>query len=317
MSITINVTESGQGERLDNLVSKEAAITRSRVKTLIESGLVTLNNQSVKQGARLHIGDTIEVFLPSSSDNILIPEDINLDISYQDNHLIVINKPAGMVMYPAPGNPSGTLLNAVAGRVKELPDIGSPLRAGVVHRIDKDTSGLVVIALDNQSYYGLVQQFKSRTIKRSYIAIVNGRIKGDQGSISASIGRSQSNRKKMSTVSRHSRPAVTNWRVIERFNNATMIEARLITGRTHQIRVHLSSIGHSLLGDVTYGNKTVIGLSNNNKFIVSRQMLHAKTLGFIHPVTSIPLEFTSHLPDDMVNLIGLFNGFKGRVSDPF
>jgi 23S rRNA pseudouridine1911/1915/1917 synthase len=302
MSITIKVLDGQQGERLDNLVSREIDITRSRVKTLIESDFIRLNNLSAKQGARLHIGDIIDVSLPSVNDHTLISENIKLDIIYQDDNIMVINKPAGMVMYPAPGNPRGTLLNAIAAKAQTLPDIGSPLRAGIVHRIDKDTSGLVVIALDNHSYYGLVEQFKSRAIKRSYIAIVNGIIKEDKGSISTSIGRSQTDRKKMSTTSRHGRPAVTRWRVIERYKNSTMIEAGLLTGRTHQIRVHLCSIGHSLLGDVTYGNKTIVEISSSKKFKVSRQMLHAKTLGFIHPTTLKPLEFNSPLPDDMINL---------------
>jgi 23S rRNA pseudouridine1911/1915/1917 synthase len=306
MSISIIVKEGQLGERIDNLVSSQTDITRSRVKTLIDGGFIRLNNQTTKQGARLRIGDIIEVSLPEVLENILIPEPIDIDIIYQDDHILVINKQAGMVMYPAPGNTSGTLLNAIASKVQSLPDIGSPLRAGVVHRIDKDTSGLIVIALDNPSYYGLIEQFKTHTIKRSYIAIVNGKIKGDKGEIKTSIGRSPTDRKKMSTLSKQGRPAQTNWMVIERFlNNSTLIEARLLTGRTHQIRVHFSSIGHSLLGDSSYGNKTVIELSPNRKLSINRQMLHAKTLGFIHPITNAQLEFNSPLPQDMVNLIDI------------
>jgi len=306
MSISIIVKEGQLGERIDNLVSSQTDITRSRVKTLIDGGFIRLNNQTTKQGARLRIGDIIEVSLPEVLENILIPEPIDIDIIYQDDHILVINKQAGMVMYPAPGNTSGTLLNAIASKVQSLPDIGSPLRAGVVHRIDKDTSGLIVVALDNPSYYGLIEQFKTHTIKRSYIAIVNGKIKGDKGEIKTSIGRSPTDRKKMSTLSKQGRPAQTNWMVIERFlNNSTLIEARLLTGRTHQIRVHFSSIGHSLLGDSSYGNKTVIELSPNRKLSINRQMLHAKTLGFIHPITNAQLEFNSPLPQDMVNLIDI------------
>lgn len=307
---SLKVTQGQQGSRFDILVSKEIGITRSRVKTLIENGFIKLNNLSPKQGTRLHIGDVIDISLPPINENPLIPEPIDIDIIYQDRHLMVINKHPNMVMYPAAGNPRGTLLNAVANIAERLPDIGSPLRAGIVHRIDKDTSGVVVIALDNQTYYGLVTQFKSHTIKRIYIAIINGNIKEDSGEITTKISRSQTNRKKMATGTSLSRgrPAVTRWRVLERFKNSALIEARLLTGRTHQIRVHMSSISHSLLGDTLYGNKTLIEIKDNKKLHIRRQMLHAKSLGFVHPITNQELEFNSPLPEDMTMLIDLLKG---------
>jgi 23S rRNA pseudouridine1911/1915/1917 synthase len=207
-----------------------------------------------------------------------------------------------MVVYPAAGHNKGTLLNALAYHCKKLATIGGPLRPGVVHRLDKDTSGVMVVALDDNSYYELIEQFKKRAINRRYITLIYGNIKEDSGEIAMAIGRSTSDRKKMSTKTRQGKEAVTKWKVIKRFGAATLIEAKLATGRTHQIRVHFSTIGHPVLGDRTYGKKTAIEIKRT-KIIFPRQMLHAETLGFVHPVTKAYMEFSSPMPEDMAECI--------------
>ena len=205
-------------------------------------------------------------------------------------------------MYPAAGNWSGTLLNAIAFHCERLASVGGPLRPGVVHRLDKDTSGIMVVALDDHVYYNLVEQFRKRTIKRVYKALVYGILKNDKGEIALQIGRSQSDRKKMSTTPRKGREAVTTWNVLERFKDATLVEAILKTGRTHQIRVHFATIGHPVLGDRTYGKKTFLE-TGRKKIIFPRQMLHAELLGFVHPATGQYLEFRSEMPADMTEAI--------------
>ena len=258
-----------------------------------------MNNLPVKRNYRTKPGDAVTLSFPEmAGEERLSAEDIPLEILYLDDHLAVADKPAGMVVYPAAGHRSGTLLNALAFRVKKLASVGGPLRPGVVHRLDKDTSGVMVVALDDKAYYDLVEQFRRRTIQRRYEALVHGSLKADAGEISAKIGRSETERKKMSTRSRRGKEAVTRWRVIERFSAATLVEARLGTGRTHQIRVHFASVGHPVLGDKTYGRKTVLEIGRE-KIVFPRQMLHAELLGFIHPATGRYMEFRSPLPDDM------------------
>ncbi|MBI3592236.1 MAG: RluA family pseudouridine synthase, partial [Nitrospirae bacterium] len=233
---------------------------------------------------------------------ILIPEQIPIKILYKDEYLAVVDKQAGMVVYPSAGHKSGTLLNALAYQCKKMAAIGGPLRPGVVHRLDKDTSGVMVVALDDSAYYDLAEQFKSRTINRRYLALVYGNIKDNSGEIVMRIGRSDSDRKKMSTRTRRGKEAVTRWKVIKRFGAATLIEAKLGTGRTHQIRVHFAAIGHPVLGDETYGKKTSVEIKKN-KIFFHRQMLHAETLGFAHPVTREHIEFSSPMPEDMEGCI--------------
>jgi 23S rRNA pseudouridine1911/1915/1917 synthase len=203
-----------------------------------------------------------------------------------------------MVVYPSAGHSGGTLMNAVAFHSPKLASVGGPLRPGIVHRLDKDTSGVMIIALDDKAYYDLIEQFKERSIYRKYLAIVYGDMKNNSGEISLKIGRSESDRKKMSTKVRKGKEAVTKWVVVERYKFATLIEAKLGTGRTHQIRVHFAAIGHPVMGDTTYGKKTVLNLGNR-KITFPRQMLHAEILGFVHPSTRQYLEFRRELPDDM------------------
>ncbi|MEW6109209.1 MAG: RluA family pseudouridine synthase [Nitrospirota bacterium] len=285
------------GKRIDICSSDVSGLTRSQVKILIEKGLLTVNSRTTKPNYRTKAGDIINIAVPDTVQK-LEPENLPVGILHIDDFVIVVNKPAGLVVYPSAGHDRGTLMNAVSYHSEKLASVGGPLRPGVVHRLDKDTSGVIVIALDDRAYYSLVGQFKKRTIKRKYIALVYGSMKNDSGEISMKIGRSESDRKKMSTRVRRGKEAVTTWKAVERFHEATLIEAKLGTGRTHQIRVHFASIGHPVLGDRTYGKKTSVE-KGKGKIVFQRQMLHAELLGFIHPATGQYVEFSSEIPADM------------------
>ncbi len=289
------------GKRIDVVASEVTGHSRSRIQNLIEKGLLIVNGKTVKPNYKTRPFDAISISLPVEKQT-LMPEDLPVEILYKDDSIIVVNKPPGMVVYPGAGHDAGTLMNAVAYISTSLATVGGPLRPGVVHRLDKDTSGVMVIALSDDSYYDLVEQFRERTITRKYVALVFGNLRDDTGEISMRIGRSQSDRKKMSTRVRRGKEAVTRWKVLERYKTATLIEARLGTGRTHQIRVHLSSLGHPVLGDRTYGKKTAID-SGRTRIIFERQMLHAMTLGFVHPATRLYMEFVREMPEDMKNKV--------------
>src|SRR4030043_844171 len=291
-NIIVRTTETG--ERLDTFLAKKTGITRSQIQRLIEKGNILVNNKDISQNYRLKAKDLIYLSIPDKETEGLIPEPIPIEILYKDEYLVVVNKPANMVVYPAAGHTHGTLMNAISYHCKNLATIGGPLRPGVVHRLDKDTSGVMVIALNDEAYYNLIEQFRHRTINRRYIALIYGDLGEDEGEIALRIGRSESDRKKMSTRVKRGKEAVTRWKVLERFGNATLIEARLGTGRTHQIRVHFASTGHPVLGDRTYGKKSLS---------FPRQMLHAKLLGFTHFVTKEYLEFSAPLPEDMAQKI--------------
>ncbi len=291
--VTFDVAQIEAGERIDRFISKRTTLTRSQVKKLIEGGYVMVNSILKKANYIVRPGDRIDVVVSTEESSALTPEPIPLEILFEDEYLVVVNKPYNMVVYPASGHMKGTLLNALAYHCDRLACIGGPLRPGVVHRLDKDTSGVMVIAKDDRAYYSLVEQFRKREIKRRYIAIVYGALRG-QGEVKTPIGRAVSDRKRMSTRTKRGKEAVTFWKAIESLKDSTLIEVRLKTGRTHQIRVHMSCIGHPVLGDTTYGRKrTIDGIR------IPRQMLHADTLGFIHPVTGQSLEFTSPMPPDM------------------
>jgi len=293
------VAKEDSGKRIDILISETTGISRSQIQRLIEKGSLLVNSESVRQNYRAKTGDIILLSIPEEKTSALMPEALPVEIFYEDKYLAVVNKPAGMVVYPAAGHKSGTLMNALLYHCKKLAQVGGPLRPGVVHRLDKDTSGVMVVALDDKAYYSLAEQLKQRTINRKYIALIYGNLKEDTGEINLSIGRSKSDRKKMSTRARRGKEAVTTWKVIERFQSAALIEAKLKTGRTHQIRVHFASIGHPVLGDRTYGKKTEIEAKGRERLTFPRQMLHAALLGFIHPATGEYLEFRSPLPEDM------------------
>ncbi|MDX9715642.1 MAG: RluA family pseudouridine synthase [Dissulfurispiraceae bacterium] len=298
MKEILTAKEDDSGKRLDVFVADSASLTRSRAQKLIDEGLIIINGHSASSSRRIAAGDEVCIQLPQEEEMQLLPEDIPLRVLYKDDFIAVVDKPAEMVVYPAAGHNSGTLLNALLFQTGRLASIGGPVRNGVVHRLDKDTTGVMVVALDDAAYHGLVEQFKQRTIDRKYAALVYGSLKDDSGEISLGIGRSSADRKKMSTKAKIKKHAVTSWRTLKRFNIATLIEARLATGRTHQIRVHFAAIGHAVLGDAAYGSKKMIEV-RKQRIYFPRQMLHAKKLGFTHPATNRYMEFRSPLPEDM------------------
>ncbi len=307
MEQTFTVSVDDDGQRIDVYLSSKTSLSRSSIQELIISGAVTVNGMAVKPSYKVRMEGRIQVIFPERETATLVAEPLPIEVIYRDEDLIVANKPPGMVMYPAAGHSGGTLMNAIAWLADRLATVGAPVRPGVVHRIDKDTSGLVVVALSDEAYFGLVSQFRERTIERSYIALVYGSMKEDRGEIELKIGRSPLHRKKMSTRVKRGKPALTSWRVLERYSLATMIEAKLATGRTHQIRVHFSALGHPVLGDRDYGGKTSLRL-NNMVLKIPRQMLHAERLGFSHPVTGKWLEFRVPLPEDMMEVVRVLRG---------
>ena len=288
--------------RLDTYITLNSNLTRSFIQKLIRQGLITVNARREKAGCKLKDGDIIELTIPDQPESTLVPEDIPLDIIWEDSHIIAVNKPANMVMYPAVGNRSGTLMNALISRCRKLSSVGAPLRPGVVHRLDKDTSGMIIIAKDDSAHHNLVNQFKDREIEKHYLVLLFGSLKEDRGEIKTAIGRSESDRKKMSTKSRRGKEALTRFEVIKRFRSATLAKVRIITGRTHQIRVHFASLGHPVLGDRTYGKK--IAIQSGQKTIrFPRQMLHAHSIKLRHPASGDVLELTAPMPEDMEEAI--------------
>jgi 23S rRNA pseudouridine1911/1915/1917 synthase len=300
-NFVVQVSEAG--ERLDMFLAKKTGITRSQIQKLIEKGNVLAGGSTVKPNYKVKVKDLISLIILEDQKEGLVPEPIHLEIPYQDDHVVVVNKPAGMVVYPSVGHSHGTLMNALLYRCGRLAAVGGPMRPGVVHRLDKDTSGVMVIAITDEAYYNLVAQFRERSVHKRYIALIYGNLRDDQGEITLIIGRSESDRKKMSTRVRRGRAAVTRWKVMERFKNSSLIEVTLGTGRTHQIRVHFASIGHPVLGDRIYGKKTEIEGRGKKKVFFPRQMLHAELLGFTHPATGEYLEFSASVPEDMTQKI--------------
>ncbi len=304
IEIRVQATESG--ERLDTFLARKTGITRSQIQRIVTEGNVLVHGEAVSRHYKIKGGDPIVLTIPEKVEEALIPENLPVEILYRDRYVVVVNKPAGMVVYPAAGHSQGTLLNALAYHCERLAATGGPLRPGVVHRLDKDTSGAMVVALDDIAYHKLVEQFRSRLIQRRYIAIVCGVLRVSEGEIVFPIGRSQSDRKRMSTRARRGKEALTRWKVLKRFEHATLIEARLGTGRTHQIRVHFSSIGYPLLGDRVYGRKTAIE-AGKRMLPVPRQMLHAAMLGFTHPISCEYMQFTCAMPEDMEQILGVLS----------
>ena len=252
---------------------------------------------------RVKSGWIIRVILPEPEKTELLPEDIPLDIVYEDEDLLVVNKPKGMVVHPAPGNPNGTLVNALLAHCGDsLSGINGVIRPGIVHRIDKDTSGLLIVAKNDAAHQGLASQIQEHSFTREYEAVVYGNLREDQGTINAPIGRHPIDRKKMAVTEKHSRPAVTHFQVLARYGNFTYVRLRLETGRTHQIRVHMAYLGHPVAGDPVYGPKKVITSLHG-------QCLHARKIGFIHPITGKYLEFSSPLPE-------YFSTFLDMLGEP-
>ncbi len=278
-------------QRIDVFVSIIADVTRSRASKLICDGLVQINGKIAVKNDKLRKDDTVEVTLPDPVNLDILPQNLNLDIIYEDNDLLVVNKPKGMVVHPAPSNYENTLVNGLMYHCKDnLSGINGVLRPGIVHRIDKNTSGLLIVAKNDNAHNFLAQQISEHSFTREYEAVVYGNIKQDNGTINAPIGRHPIKRKQMAVTNTASRNAVTHYEVLERFGNFTHLKLRLETGRTHQIRVHMSYIGHAVAGDDVYGPKKIITE-------LSGQCLHAKKIGFIHPTTKEYLEFDSDLPE--------------------
>ncbi len=278
------------GIRLDAFVSSVCDISRSLAADIIDQGLVKVNGRVAKKSAKLIVGAEVEVQMPDLTEPKAIPQEIPLVIVYEDDDLLVVNKPKGMVVHPAPGNPDGTLVNALLFHCKgRLSGINGVLRPGIVHRIDKDTSGLLIVAKNDKSHNHLAEQIKEHSFTREYRAVVYGNVKDDTGTVNAPIGRDPKNRQKMAVVFVNSKPAVTHYEVLKRYEGFTFMKFRLETGRTHQIRVHMASLGHPLAGDPVYGPKKVITALDG-------QCLHAGLIGFIHPTTGEYMEFSSEIP---------------------
>ncbi|MDK2806311.1 MAG: rRNA synthase [Thermoanaerobacterium sp.] len=295
--INIIAEKDDVDKRIDSFLASELDYTRSYLKKLILDGLVKVNGSSIKPNYKLKEGDSVDVNIPEAEEIDLMPENIPLDIIYEDDDIIVINKPQGMVVHPAPGNYSGTLVNALLYHCKNLSGINGELRPGIVHRLDKDTSGVMVVAKNDKAHLDLSNQIKERTILKKYIAIVEGVIKDDEGSIEAPIGRDHVERKKMA-VTEDGRYALTLYKVLERYKNNSLIEATIKTGRTHQIRVHMSYIGHPIVGDEVYGYK-------KQRFNLLGQALHSKLLGLVHPSKKIYMEFEAPIPEYFERLINI------------
>jgi 23S rRNA pseudouridine1911/1915/1917 synthase len=308
-SMQHTVTTDEAGQRLDLfLTSKHSSLTRSHIQRLIEEGMVRVNSKPSKASHKVRAGEVIEMTIPAPRPIEALPEPIPLDILYEDGSLIVVNKPAGMAVHPGAGRFTGTLVNALLYHCRDLSGIGGKLRPGIVHRLDKDTTGVLVAAKTDNAHQSLASQFKKHTIKRRYVALVHGVLREDSGRIEAEIGRHLVHRKKMAVKTRRGKRAVTHFRVLSRFDQFTLLELTLETGRTHQIRVHLSSINHPVVGDPTYGGKERISGIKDPKVRkvvkgLGRQALHAAILGFNHPEGKMYMEFQAPLPGDFQKLL--------------
>ena len=287
----LTLTADREGERLDAFLARSVpGLTRSAAQKLLEDGAVTLSGRPGKKNDRTVVGIEVSLTLPDPEPLDVLPQNIPLDVVYEDDDVIVVNKPVGMVVHPAPGHPDGTLVNALLYHCgSSLSGINGVLRPGIVHRIDRDTSGLIIAAKNDRAHLALAAQLQDHTLARVYEAVAVGGLKEDAGTVDAPIGRHPVDRKKMAVDRKNGRPAVTHWSVLARYPGYTRVECRLETGRTHQIRVHMASIGHPLLGDVVYGSKKPFpGLAG--------QCLHAKRLRFLHPSTGEPVEVECPLP---------------------
>lgn len=291
--------------RLDKLLClRLSEFTRSKIVSLIEDGAVTVNGAAASKNYKAKTGDLVEVLIPELREYEAEPEDIPIDIIYEDDDLIVVNKPKGMVVHPAHGNLNGTLVNALMYHCKgSLSGINGIMRPGIVHRIDKDTSGLLVVAKNDNAHNFLAEQFKDHSCEREYQTIVFGCVKSDNGTVDKPIGRHKTERKMMSCNAVHSKHAVTHYSVIDRYNGFTHLKCKLETGRTHQIRVHMASLGHFVIGDAVYGHAV-----QKIKLDFEGQCLHAKTLGFVHPSTKQFISFDSDLPEYFLNTLSKLRG---------
>ncbi|PEE42164.1 RluA family pseudouridine synthase [Bacillus pseudomycoides] len=296
--VQVTVTEEQKSERIDKfLAGVNNEWSRSQVQQWIKDGVVTVNGNDIKGNYKVKVNDEIAVAIPEPEELDILPEDMNLEIYYEDADVLVVNKPRGMVVHPAPGHTSGTLVNGLMHHCTDLSGINGVMRPGIVHRIDKDTSGLLMVAKNDMAHESLVNQLVAKTVTRRYKAIVHGIIPHDKGTIDAPIGRDKKDRQSM-TVDENGKHAVTHFQVLERFKDFTLVECRLETGRTHQIRVHMKYIGYPLAGDPKYGPKKTLDING--------QALHAGILGFDHPRTGEYIEFEAPVPavfEEVLNVL--------------
>lgn len=308
-------------QRLDQYLLRHGTYgSRTFLQKMIRQGAVQVNGHPAKPSYLVHAGDHIQLQIPAPTPLEIKPEPISLDIVYEDPHVLVVNKPAGLVVHPAPGHLTGTLVHALLHHCRDLPGIGGRERPGIVHRLDKGTSGLLIVAKTDKAHRELSSQFAAHSIVRAYRAVVLGRMKKSEWRIELAIGRDRWERKKISPRTTRPRAAVTIVRVVERFKEATLVEATPKTGRTHQIRVHLASVGHPVLGDRVYGGRRAGSLHGESvqgepigEFHIERPMLHAIRLGFIHPVSGEPMEWEAPLAEDMEMLLGMLRSERGNA----
>ena len=296
-----NIVVDTDNIRLDAYISKKNEnISRTNIQRLIENGNILVNGEKRKISYKVQIGDNISINIPDPKETKIKAEEIPLDIIYEDNDIIVVNKPKGMIVHPANGNLEGTLVNAIMSICKNsLSGIGGEIRPGIVHRLDKDTSGLLIVAKNDLAHINMSNQIKNRQVKKIYIALVRGNINEEEATINMPIGRSTKDRKKMA-VRKDGKEAITHFKVLKRYSEYTLLEVKIDTGRTHQIRVHLSEIGHPVVGDMVYSN-------GKNEFGIQGQMLHAKSLDFKHPITNKQMHLEAELPDYFKEVINKLN----------
>ena len=295
------VEKEESGIRIDRyLAEKDSGLSRSFLQKLLKEGQITVGEKAAKSNYKVRENDRIHLEIPDSSEPDIIPEDIPLDILYEDEDVLIVNKPKGMVVHPSAGHYSGTLVNAIMYHCKDsLSGINGQIRPGIVHRIDMDTTGSLIVCKNDESHVNIAEQIKEHTVNRIYVGIVCGNITEDEGTIEGAIGRHPVDRKKMAINEKNGKPAITHYKVLERFGNYTYMQFQLETGRTHQIRVHMASIGHPLLGDTLYS-------SGRSPFKhLQGQTLHAKTIGFVHPKSGEYMEFSAPLPEYFDNLLKL------------
>ena len=288
--LIIDVPDEETGERIDSFLSGKTDFTRTRIQQLIKDRNITVNGKPTKSSYKIEENDEIAIEVPEVETTEIKPENIKIDIVYEDSDIAVINKQAGLVVHPAHGHYSGTLVNAILYHIKDLSGINGEIRPGIVHRLDKDTSGLIVIAKNDKVHAALTEMFQEKKIRKTYLAILKGKLNKSEGKIVTQIGRDKNDRKKMTVIddAAKGKNAITNYRVISQNNLFTLVKVNIETGRTHQIRVHMRYLGYPILGDSVYGRK------DNEK----RQMLHAYKLEFLHPVTGRQMEFTGEIPED-------------------
>jgi 23S rRNA pseudouridine1911/1915/1917 synthase len=308
------VAPGEQGLRLDIFLSqKDAGLSRSQARRLIDGGEALVDGRPARASYRLRPGERVSLHRPPPAPAGIVAEDIPLDIRYEDDAVLVVDKPAGMVVHPAAGNSRGTLVNALQFHCGRLSSVGGLMRPGIVHRLDKGTSGLMVIAKTDEAHRHLSEQFKKRRVSKHYTVLVHGDLREDEGVIDAPVGRHPVERKKMSTASRRGKAALTRWRVLERYGDCTLLEAQIETGRTHQIRVHLGAMGHPVVGDAVYGgskraaDRTALRAALKR---LARQALHAGRLSFLHPLTGRVMSFESPLPADMAEVIDFLKDWQ-------